>query len=598
MKILQKNDTVKNNSIKKLSVILPTIFLFFFGSMFLSANQPEYKLKIFKIPWSVIPDRGPLLLNQDWRSGMHYFNIIYDKPTNDIYVVCYILAQVKMVGNNPYGNDSMVADQLIIKLNYENNEINHKYSKYVADDDEPMFRDLSTTNIFRKNNDTLEYTYLSTVTGRAGTGTSLYLFTFPKKLLLDLESNVLIDFPLDTISKGPTPYWVGGRGNVPSMCLDKDNNYAVFYRGTYSFRDTWPVTNVKDGKVYVTTYDKDAKFVDFKAVFNADSNDFPTIENFTAIVSYTPDKVINTENNGYVFADEMYYMYSYAHQAWKVSYTDLIVRLDEDFNYQWNKLTKDLFPEFNGARIFRIVSKGDKLFFVARKGNAQDGFTAGKNNILVASVDLETGDLIAYKELSEEYSELDINGLLITNNGDILITGRYNDYSIINQSTIRNWYAAKLDQDFNLKWELAGPSYITNVTPASLYTALELEDGKYLLLGLTQPPKDLRYVTSEVLTILVDENSSIKEPSSITNLLISPNPTDASTTVSVDLETAGNLTVTLNNMLGQELLEIYNGFTVEGTFTKTFSLKELPIGVYYLKIVHNGNVKVEKVIRQ
>ena len=51
-------------------------------------------------------------------------------------------------------------------------------------------------------------------------------------------------------------------------------------------------------------------------------------------------------------------------------------------------------------------------------------------------------------------------------------------------------------------------------------------------------------------------------------------------------------------MLGQELLEIHNGFTVEGTFTKTFSLKELPIGVYYLKIVHNGNVKVEKVIRQ
>ena len=78
---------------------------------------------------------------------------------------------------------------------------------------------------------------------------------------------------------------------------------------------------------------------------------------------------------------------------------------------------------------------------------------------------------------------------------------------------------------------------------------------------------------------------------------IYPNPTVSDFTVSFDLETAGNLTVTLNDILGQELFEIYNAFTVEGNFTKPFSLKELPIGVYYLKIVHNGNVRVEKVIR-
>ena len=54
----------------------------------------------------------------------------------------------------------------------------------------------------------------------------------------------------------------------------------------------------------------------------------------------------------------------------------------------------------------------------------------------------------------------------------------------------------------------------------------------------------------------------------------------------------------LTDLSGRELFTVYDGFTVEGNFTQTFSLKELPIGVYYLKIVHNGNVRVEKVVRQ
>jgi hypothetical protein len=35
----------------------------------------------------------------------------------------------------------------------------------------------------------------------------------------------------------------------------------------------------------------------------------------------------------------------------------------------------------------------------------------------------------------------------------------------------------------------------------------------------------------------------------------------------LDLQIAGNLIITLNNQSGQELFEIYNGFTDTGTFT-------------------------------
>ena len=112
--------------------------------------------------------------------------------------------------------------------------------------------------------------------------------------------------------------------------------------------------------------------------------------------------------------------------------------------------------------------------------------------------------------------------------------------------------------------------------------------------------------TSFSVNVLVDdielltdaEYNSVEEPSTITNLQISPNPTNNTSTLTLGLETAGCLIIALNNILGQELFELYNAFTDATTFTKTFSIAELPIGVYYLKITHNGNVKVEKVIRK
>ena len=76
-----------------------------------------------------------------------------------------------------------------------------------------------------------------------------------------------------------------------------------------------------------------------------------------------------------------------------------------------------------------------------------------------------------------------------------------------------------------------------------------------------------------------------------------PNPTEATSTITLDWQAAGNLKITLNDLLGRELFELHNAFEDTGTFTKTFSIEALPLGVYYLKIIHNGNIKIEKVIR-
>jgi len=94
----------------------------------------------------------------------------------------------------------------------------------------------------------------------------------------------------------------------------------------------------------------------------------------------------------------------------------------------------------------------------------------------------------------------------------------------------------------------------------------------------------------------VEEETGINQKN-LTGIKIYPNPTDAKSTLTVNLAIAGNLTISLNDLTGKELFKLYNAFTNAGEFTKTFSIETLPIGVYYLKITHNGNVAVEKIIR-
>lgn len=111
-------------------------------------------------------------------------------------------------------------------------------------------------------------------------------------------------------------------------------------------------------------------------------------------------------------------------------------------------------------------------------------------------------------------------------------------------------------------------------------------------LVITTLTSDMKLIANFVLKSGKTEESFIK------SIKIIPNPTKEIATITFDLETAGNLNITLTDLLGNELFELHNEFTQEGTFSKTFSLETFPVGVYYIKITHNGNVKIEKLIRK
>jgi DNA topoisomerase IB len=95
---------------------------------------------------------------------------------------------------------------------------------------------------------------------------------------------------------------------------------------------------------------------------------------------------------------------------------------------------------------------------------------------------------------------------------------------------------------------------------------------------------------------IITITTGIKE--SISNFYISPNPTNDNVTISMDILEAGNVMIALIDITGTERMQLHNTFTDVGQFTKTFSLADFPQGMYYIKIKHNENIKLEKVIRR
>jgi len=77
---------------------------------------------------------------------------------------------------------------------------------------------------------------------------------------------------------------------------------------------------------------------------------------------------------------------------------------------------------------------------------------------------------------------------------------------------------------------------------------------------------------------------------------IYPNPTKESTTLSFDLEKSCNVRISLIDIAGSELFEVYNGFVNTGQFIQTINTKNLLKGVYLLNIFIDNNSIVEKIV--
>ncbi|MDP3831067.1 MAG: T9SS type A sorting domain-containing protein, partial [Ignavibacteriaceae bacterium] len=73
-----------------------------------------------------------------------------------------------------------------------------------------------------------------------------------------------------------------------------------------------------------------------------------------------------------------------------------------------------------------------------------------------------------------------------------------------------------------------------------------------------------------------------------------PNPFNPSTTINFSLAKAGNVKLTVYNLLGQEVKSLMNGVMEAGNHTVPFDASNLNSGVYLYKIESGSFVQVRK----
>ena len=74
-----------------------------------------------------------------------------------------------------------------------------------------------------------------------------------------------------------------------------------------------------------------------------------------------------------------------------------------------------------------------------------------------------------------------------------------------------------------------------------------------------------------------------------------PNPFNPVTSIDYSVEKAGNLRLSVYNILGQEVAVLYNGYQTEGeSFSIIWDAHSFSSGVYFVHMVMNGQIDTMK----
>lgn len=96
----------------------------------------------------------------------------------------------------------------------------------------------------------------------------------------------------------------------------------------------------------------------------------------------------------------------------------------------------------------------------------------------------------------------------------------------------------------------------------------------------------------------VATSSEMPSISSSISASVHPNPFDGAATIRADLSSATHARVTVHDVLGREVTRLLDSAIAEGEIEIPWNTAELPAGVYFVRIVADGEVAVVSAVKQ
>ncbi|MBR3090800.1 MAG: T9SS type A sorting domain-containing protein [Bacteroidetes bacterium] len=225
---------------------------------------------------------------------------------------------------------------------------------------------------------------------------------------------------------------------------------------------------------------------------------------------------------------------------------------------------------------------------------------AYSNTGLLVEEYTSTGDSVRtiYFDASDVFPECNITDQVLYRDGKFTFIGlKEETENHLADNTYYTVYLIETDEAGNVTWQYKVP----NITYLGARPEVILGENAntYYISGVNRNPGvydryELGYFNFKVMKI--NYYGSISDNQS-SDIIVAPNPIASTFTFDYTLQTSGPLTITITDLLGEQITEEYNSYAEAGIFTKTINIEKLLPGTYYLNILHDGKITVKKIVK-
>jgi hypothetical protein len=256
---------------------------------------------------------------------------------------------------------------------------------------------------------------------------------YPKYYCWD-KNGAIISEKIDTNN-----FQVVANGSSPKITRVNKDSLCVPTFGSDRFGENFGL--------YLTYYNNECKALGYKYIKDLDSTDFKQIDSLVYILDFHP-KINTCEFGEYILSGDLTYSTGTLGSKCGVYYGYGIVKYSKENLPQWSIINADLSKD-GKTQIYNCQKIANRIALFANTNLNENSYGDSKIYFANESTGKITDSLIFGKDKS-----IRINKIKSLDGGEFMLVGSYDNYKEYLTIKSRKYYAARLDANFKIKWEI------------------------------------------------------------------------------------------------------------------------------------------------